>query len=181
MRIILINIITAILNNMRLSSITVLMLFCFNLQSQIVINEIQIQPAGSSTASNPQNLVDCTPIPGAEFIELYNTNPCNSVDISCYILANNIAGTSAAAHGGFRFPSGTIIPPLGFLSIGGSNSGATFNLNALCGTSNLNINPAGRWYLPNGDGYMILYDDIGNVVDAIYWTLAKWRWIYDIV
>ncbi|MCF8423072.1 MAG: gliding motility-associated C-terminal domain-containing protein [Bacteroidia bacterium] len=138
-----------------------------------------MQPAGSSSASNPQNLVDCTPNAGAEFIELYNTNPCNAVDISCYILANNIAGTSVAAHGGFRFPAGTIIPPLGFVSIGGANSGATFNLNTLCGTANLNINPAGRWYLPNGDGYMMLYNASGNVVDAIYWTLgageaSKW-------
>jgi gliding motility-associated-like protein len=155
------------------------MLLCFNLNSQIVINEIQTQPAGSTTASNPQNLVDCTPTPGAEYIELYNTNPCAAIDISCYILANNIAGTSAAAHGGFRFPAGTIVPPLGFVSVGGANSGATFNLNAQCGTANLNINAAGRWYLPNGDGFMMLYDASGTVVDAIYWTLnageaSKW-------
>jgi gliding motility-associated-like protein len=164
---------------MRFISIIILVFICFRLQSQIVINEIQTQPAGSTTASNPQNLVDCTPTPGAEYVELYNTDPCTPLDISCYILANNIAGTSAAAHGGFRFPAGTIVPPLGFVSVGGANSGATFNLNALCGTANLNINPAGRWYLPNGDGYMMLYDASGNVVDAIYWTLnsgeaSKW-------
>ena len=164
---------------MRFISIIILAFICLRLQSQIVINEIQTQPAGSTTASNPQNLVDCTPTPGAEYVELYNSDPCTPVDISCYILANNIAGTSAAAHGGFRFPAGTIIPPLGFVSVGGANSGATFNLNTLCGTANLNINPAGRWYLPNGDGYMMLYDASGNVVDAIYWTLnsgeaSKW-------
>ena len=152
---------------------------CLNSRSQIIINEIQTQPAGSTTASNPQNLVDCTPNPGAEYVELYNTDPCNAIDISCYIIANNIAGTSVAAHGGFRFPAGTIVPPLGFVSIGGANSGATFNLNTLCGTANLNINAAGRWFLPNGDGYMMLYDASGNVVDAIYWTLnageaSKW-------
>ena len=159
--------------------IIILIFIGFRLQSQIVINEIQTQPAGSTTASNPQNLVDCTPTPGAEYVELYNSDPCTPIDISCYILANNIAGTSVAAHGGFRFPAGTIIPPLGFVSVGGANSGATFNLNTLCGTANLNINPAGRWYLPNGDGYMMLYDASGNVVDAIYWTLnageaSKW-------
>ena len=159
--------------------IIILIFIGFRLQSQMVINEIQTQPAGSTTASNPQNLVDCTPTPGAEYVELYNSDPCTPIDISCYILANNIAGTSVAAHGGFRFPAGTIIPPLGFVSVGGANSGATFNLNTLCGTANLNINPAGRWYLPNGDGYMMLYDASGNVVDAIYWTLnageaSKW-------
>ena len=164
---------------MRLLTIIFSLLLCFSSKSQIVINEIQTQPAGSTTASNPQNLVDCTPTQGAEYVELYNSDPCTPVDISCYILANNIAGTSAAAHGGFRFPAGTIVPPLGFVSIGGSNSGATFNLNTLCGTANLNINAAGRWYLPNGDGYMMLYDASGNVVDAIYWTLnpgeaSKW-------
>ncbi len=164
---------------MRFITIIISMLFYYNLHSQIVINEIQTQPAGSTTASNPQNLVDCTPTPGAEYIELYNTNPCTAIDISCYILANNIAGTSVAAHGGFRFPAGTIVPPLGFVSVGGANSGATFNLNAQCGTANLNINAAGRWYLPNGDGFMMLYDASGNVVDAIYWTLnageaSKW-------
>ncbi len=164
---------------MRFIIITIFITLYFNLNAQIVINEIQTQPAGSTTASNPQNLVDCAPTPGAEYIELYNTNSCSAIDISCYILANNIAGTSAAAHGGFRFPAGTIIPPLGFVSVGGVNSGATFNLNTFCGTANLNINPAGRWYLPNGDGYMMLYDASGNVADAIYWTLnageaSKW-------
>jgi gliding motility-associated-like protein len=167
---------------MKKRRITLLIAFIgiiYSFNAQIVINEIQTQPAGSTTGSNPQNLVDCTPTPGAEYVELYNTNPCNAIDISCYIIANNIAGTSVAAHGGFRFPAGTIVPPLGFVSVGGANSGATFNLNTLCGTANLNINPAGRWYLPNGDGYMMLYDASGNVVDAIYWTLnsgeaSKW-------
>jgi gliding motility-associated-like protein len=157
------------------------MLSINKLSSQVVINEIQMQPAGSSTGTNPQNLADCAPNSGAEFIELYNTNQCASVDISCYILGTNIAGTSAAAHGAFRFPAGTTIPPLGFISIGGINSGATFILNTYCGTQNLAINPAGRWYLPNGDGYMMLYDATGAAVDAVYWTTgstaadqAKW-------
>ncbi len=154
-------------------------LLSFIAHSQVVINEVQMQPAGSATGTNPQNLVDCTPNDGAEFIELYNTDPCNSVDISCYILGCNIAGTSAASHGAFRFPSGTIIPPLGFVSIGGTNSGATFILNTYCGTANLNINPAGRWYMPNGDGYMMLYDASGTAIDAVYWTVnageaSKW-------
>ncbi len=139
--------------------------------SQVVINEVHMQPAGSTTGTNPQNLADCTPNNGAEYIELYNTDPCNVADISCYIVGCNIAGTSAAAHGAFRFPQGTIIPPLGFVSIGGTNSGATFVLNNYCGTANLNINPAGRWYMPNGDGYMMLYNSSGAAIDAVYWTI----------
>lgn len=157
------------------------LLISSKLISQVVINEIQMQPAGSSTGTNPQNLADCTPNGGAEFIELFNPNQCAAIDISCYIIGTNIAGTSAAAHGAFRFPAGTTIPPLGFVSIGGANSGATFVLNNYCGTANLAINPAGRWYLPNGDGYMMLYDASGAVVDAVYWTTgssaadqAKW-------
>jgi len=131
-----------------------------------------MQPAGSSTGTNPQNMADCAPNNGSEYIELYNSDPCQAVDIGCYILACNIAGTSAASHGAFRFPAGTMIMPLGFISIGGTNSGASFVLNNYCGTANLNINPAGRWYMPNGDGYMILYDASGAPVDAVYWTLG---------
>ena len=140
--------------------------------SQVVINEVHMNPAGSSLSSNPQNMVDCTPTPGAEYVELYNKNPCASVDISCYIIAANVAGTSTTSHGAFRFPAGTVIPPLGFVSIGGENSGATFKLNNYCGTANLAIDPSGRWYLPNGDGYLILYDASGANIDAVYWTFS---------
>ncbi len=138
--------------------------------SQVVINEVHMNPTGSGLSSNPQNMADCTPTPGAEYVELYNKNPCTSVDISCYIIAANVAGTSATSHGAFRFPAGTVIPPLGFISIGGTNSGATFKLNNYCGTANLAIDPSGRWYLPNGDGYLILYDANGVNINAVYWT-----------
>ncbi|MGE0560628.1 MAG: lamin tail domain-containing protein [Flavobacteriales bacterium] len=149
-----------------------------DLFSQVVINEVHMRPTGSSTGTNPQNLADCAPNSGGEFIELYNPDPCSSVDISCYIIANNIAGTSTSAQGAFRFPSGTVIPPLGFVSIGGAHSGATFILNNYCGTNNLATHTSGRWYLPNGDGYLMLYNSSGSPIDAVYWTTdgnaAKW-------
>jgi len=155
--------------------------FLYNtkLSGQVVFNEIHMRPSGSSTASNPQNLADCTPQSGGEFIELYNPDPCVSVDISCFIIANNIAGTSASAQGAFRFPAGTVIPPLGFVSIGGAHSGATFLLNNYCGTNNLSTHTTGRWYIPNGDGYLMLYNAVGAAIDAVYWTInageaGKW-------
>lgn len=150
---------------------TTLLLFQFFPNfSQVVINEVMIKPGPDATSSLYQSLKMCSSsTSGSEYIELYNADPCNSVDISCYIIGFNIF--TSQSHGTFRFPAGSVIPPLGFLSIGGPNSGATINLFNYCSTPNLNTGND-RWYLENGDGYIILYNPTGAVVDAVYWTFS---------
>lgn len=138
--------------------------------SQVVINEVMVKPGPDATSSLYQSLKMCSSsTSGSEYIELYNADPCNSIDISCYLIGFNVF--TSQSHGTFRFPAGSIIPPLGFLSIGGPNSGATINLFNYCSTPHLNTGND-RWYLENGDGYIILYDQTGIVVDAVYWTFS---------
>ena len=146
-------------NNLRIAMILGIMLLHYtNSLGQVVINEVMVQPQSNSTSAKFQSLSECTqPTFGSEYIELYNADPCIPIDISCYLIGFNTNFGTGGNHGTFRFPAGTIIPPLGFLSIGGPNSGATINLFNFCSTPNLNTAIA-RWFLPNGDGYLILWN-----------------------
>jgi hypothetical protein len=91
----------------------------------ILINEVMLRPvpgdgsiygigAGFTAADNE-----------GEWIELYNPDKCNAVDISCYFLGNNTNDRAdlslpAADHaGGFILPQGTIVPPQGFCIVRG--------------------------------------------------------------
>ncbi len=76
----------------------------------IVFNEIRISPVTGEINSMNE---------GHEFIELYNPNPCDTVDISCYILASD--NDDEESTWSLRFPKGTKIAPLGFLTIGGTD------------------------------------------------------------
>ncbi len=139
-------------------------------KSQVVINEVMPKPTNAGDNCDQSFVNATTPSCGREYIEIYNTNSCNSVDISCYIIASK---TSASSGGAFAFPNGTVIPPLGHLVVGAPNSSATtgsvdFLLSNYIGQSNLC--QTNRWYLENGNGWIALYDPSGNVVDAIYWT-----------
>ena len=86
----------------------------------ILINEIMLCPTtndGSSYGSNNSQR--------GEWIELYNPDLCQSIDISCYYLGNNTSdGGSTNRPGGFVIPQGTIVPPSGFVIIRGSNAPA---------------------------------------------------------
>jgi hypothetical protein len=145
--------------------------------AQIKINEVMVNPSTNSTNSQFQSLKMCSQTTyGSEYIELYNPTSC-PIDISCYFIGFN-GNFSTGVNGTFRFPTGTIIAPNGFLSIGGPNSGATLNLTSFCASTNL-ATDADRWYLPNGDGYLILWNASGVAVDAVYWTTnpneaSKW-------
>ncbi len=136
-----------------------------------------VNPSTNSTNSQFQSLKMCSQTTyGSEYIELYNPTSC-PIDISCYFIGFN-GNFSTGVNGTFRFPTGTIIAPNGFLSIGGPNSGATLNLTSFCASTNL-ATDADRWYLPNGDGYLILWNASGVAVDAVYWTTnpneaSKW-------
>jgi len=109
--------------------------------SQIVINEVMFMPGsnfstsgGDNTTSTIQSMYNTTSS-GAEWIELYNSSPCQSIDLSCYIIGGKTTSTNYAA---FAFPNGTIIPPLGFLVIGGANApNVDINLNTYIGNPRL--------------------------------------------
>lgn len=139
--------------------------------SQVVINEVHPRPSGGDTDQAFQSMFNSTVTYGSEYIELYNTSPCNSVDISCWSIGGMDGGTNGGA---FSFPSGTIIAPLSFITIGGPNApGMTFNLNLAANSARLWHSAATRWHLPNGDGWLSLYDATGASVDAVYWTFAS--------
>ncbi|MFN6084210.1 MAG: gliding motility-associated C-terminal domain-containing protein [Fluviicola sp.] len=140
---------------------------CFNFHSQIVINEINLKPSPDAIDNCIQSLKNCSSTScGNEYVEFYNNSDC-PVDISCFIFVSE--SFDGARDGAFRFPSGTILPPRGFTSIGGPNSGATFDLSTFCSDNHLLTNNA-RWYLDNGDAWVALYNDIGTLIDAVFWT-----------
>ncbi len=148
---------------------------------KILINEIMVSPGindGSISGPGPSG-------GRGEWVELYNPDACNAVDISCYILGNNtFEGTGA-----FRIPPNTIIPPLGFAIIRGvdapvipaaslvSNGGNVVNITAppevnlpgLCVVGN----PGNRFWFPNSGGWVAIYDPSGVVQDAIRWGTAN--------
>lgn len=146
-------------------------LCCFgqiSVNAQVRINEVLVNPQTNSTSSQFQSLKMCSqPTYGHEYIELYNANACDSIDISCYLIGYN--NGTGPLNGTFRFPLGTKIGPLSFLSIGGPNSNATINLTNFCSNPHLSTGND-RWYLPNGDGYLILWNNNGVAIDAVYWT-----------
>jgi|GEM_PF-3764739 len=157
-------------------------------KAQVVINELMVYP-GSPTPNDPKGIMransfysECAKFGGDptetwEWVELYNTSPCDSVDISCFTLAANndnvpnICGTSFSEinAGAFTFPRGTKIPPLGFITVGGVNGGknSTFNLNDY--KANGFLCAGSRWFLDNKFGWIALYDRNANALDAVYW------------
>ena len=150
-------------------------LFSVSVSSQVVINEIGVKPGTSSTASADQSMKNCaTPTDGREYIELYNKSSCSVVDISCYFLATP-DGVSSGAGGTFRFPAGTTIPPLGFISIGGPLSSATIKMNTFCSGANSTYlqTSLSRWFIDNSEAYAALYDANGNPLDVVYWTFSS--------
>jgi hypothetical protein len=138
----------------------------------VVINEVQVKPPVDALSATYQSMFNCSnPTFGAEWVELYNPDPCLSMDVSGYILG---ARTIATNFGAVMLPAGTTIPPLGFLVLGGPNAPSVdINLTSLCATSNMCIDGDGRWYMENGDGWVALYRPTGTVADAVYWTFSS--------
>ena len=158
--------------NLIVSFIIIYNLACYSVFSQVVINEVNVNPAGG-TSSAIQSLKVCSSSSsGEEYFELYNTNDCPA-DISCFIIGFNQG--SNALNGTFRFPIGTSIPGKGFLSIGGPNSGANINIYSFCtGTNSAHLSTGNdRWYINNGDGYVCLYNASGAPIDLVYWTFSS--------
>lgn len=140
----------------------------------ILINELMISPSlNDGSISGPG-----TGSGRGEWIELYNPNLCEFVDISCYFLGNN----TNEGNGGFIIPPGTIVPPGGFCLIRGANvTPVPTNLlyanggNVIEVIVPLNITDAGvcssgtRVWFPNAGGWFAFYDNLGVAQDAVSW------------
>lgn len=147
---------------------------CFYSGPPILINELMISPSvndGSISGPGPAG-------GRGEWIELYNPDLCDSVDISCYYLGNS----TAEGSGGFRLPTGTIVPPNGFCMVRGINvAPVPSNLLVQNGGNVVEvvvpgeINQTGicctgtRVWFPNAGGWFAFYDANGNPVDAVRW------------
>ena len=149
----------------------------------ILINEIMLSPSsydGSIWEPNCNLNARC-----GEWIELYNPDLCESVDISCYYLGNN-ANDGGNYSGGFVIPSGTIVPPRGFVIIRGQNAPAVpSSLLVQNGGNTLeiivsNANNAAcigsggtRIWFPNAGGWFAFYNAAGQPQDAVSWASAS--------
>jgi gliding motility-associated-like protein len=153
----------------------------YQAQAQVVINEIVVAPAGGTTTNSlftRCGAFDGSAATGAlEWVELFNSDPCNPVDIGCFILASNsgevrgICGrpgdnSSSDNAGSFTFPAGTIIPPNGYITIG-VGSIHTFNLSQYLNSNLLCVER--RWFLADVGSWLGLYRPNGQIVNAVYW------------
>lgn len=145
----------------------------------ILINEVMLSPNpndgsiyGGTTPSTQQG----------EWIELYNPDLCNPIDISCYILGNYTEdqGTFLTEEygGGFIIPAGTVVPPGGFAVIRGQNATPVDpNLLVMNGGNTVEVivdnnvctDGGSRLWFPNSGGWFAFYNELGEPQDAIYW------------
>lgn len=140
----------------------------------ILINELMMSPN-----SNDGSLWGGTVSQRGEWIELYNPNICESVDISCFYLGNN-ANDSDPYPGGYVIPAGTVVPPAGFALIRGVNAPAVpANLLVENGGNVLELVVSGagvcvgggsRLWFPNAGGWFAFYDNNGVPQDAVSWA-----------
>lgn len=154
----------------------------------ILINEIMLSPTiGDGSISG-----DAVSGGRGEWIELYNPDICNPVDISCYYLGNSARVSTGSAGGGFQIPAGTIVPPGGFCLVRGVNAPPVPTANLVANGGNTieiivpaNITddgvcvgpeeggffpmPATRLWFPNAGGWFAFYDSTGEPQDAISW------------
>ncbi len=149
----------------------------------IMINELMVSPTSGDGSLSGVGAGDGR----GEWIELYNPNWCDSVDISCYYLGNSAPGASALSgtqSGGYVIPGGTIIPPLGFALIRGVNAAPVppgllvangGNVVELIVPSEITdpgvcVGPdATRLWFPNAGGWFAFYDAQGVPQDAVRW------------
>lgn len=143
----------------------------------ILINELMISPVtGDGSLSGPG------PNGGrGEWIELYNPDVCNPVDISCYYLGNY----TFEGAGGFRLPDNVIVPPAGFVVVRGIDAPPVPFANLVANGGNVieiicppEINmtgvcvvgtPGNRLWFPNAGGWFAFYNAQGVPQDAVRW------------
>jgi gliding motility-associated-like protein len=141
----------------------------------ILINELMISPlADDGSISGPG-----IGLGRGEWIELYNPNLCEPVDISCFFLGNY----TNEGSGGVRLPDNLIVPPGGFVMVRGINvAPVPSNLLVANGGNVLevivppNVTDEGvccagpRVWFPNAGGWFAFYDTAGNAQDAVSWA-----------
>ena len=143
----------------------------------ILINEIMMAPAigdGSLWGGNFDQR--------GEWIELYNPDICEPVDVSCYYLGNN-ASDGGNHPGGYVIPPGTVVPPAGFVLIRGinaspvppelliENGGNTIEL--VVEGEGVCVGGGSRLWFPNAGGWFAFYNSEGEPQDAVSWTSAN--------
>lgn len=140
----------------------------------ILINELMISPV-----ENDGSLSGPGPDGGrGEWIELYNPDLCESVDISCYYLGNY----TFEGEGGFVIPPGTVVPPTGFAMVRGAtaapvpsnllvqNGGNVVEIVVPSQVTNEGVCSGGnRLWFPNFGGWFAFYDRNGVPQDAVRW------------
>lgn len=147
----------------------------------ILINEIQVAPStNDGSISGPGG----TDSGRGEWIELYNPNVCEPVDISCYYLGNAAIDGLFTYGGGFQLPAGTIIPPAGFCLVRGEyapavpshlkveNGGNVVEIvipSGITGDGVCVSSGGSRLWFPNLGGWFAFYDNHGVPQDAISW------------
>jgi len=125
-----------------------------------------VTPAGGVATNSLYDWI--SPLDDAQWIELYNTSPCDSIDISCFVLASNMSDSTSLNTGTFLFPGGTIIPPLGLIVVGGNAAiNKTFNI---YGSINPTFCVSERWWLRDNAGWIALYNQSSAPIDAVYWN-----------
>ncbi|MES2567304.1 MAG: lamin tail domain-containing protein [Bacteroidota bacterium] len=135
---------------------TALVFIGVGLKSQVFINEIMINPSGTSDGANMPNT--------AEWVEFYNGS-ASAVDMSCWFFSD---GDFAVT-----FPSGTTIAAGGYYTVASAaGSGLTPNLNwASCGCTSGSSSEVGIF--TNSVEQVILYNSSGTIMDAIIWSTGQ--------
>jgi len=145
----------------------------------ILINELMISPTVNDGSISGNGGVSTG---RGEWIELYNPNLCEPIDISCFYLGNN----TAEGAGGFVIPAGTVVPAAGFCMIRGANA-APVPTNLLVANGGnvvevvvpFDITDPGvcaggtRLWFPNSGGWFAFYDQNGVPQDAVSWAAAS--------
>jgi gliding motility-associated-like protein len=127
--------------------------FSLGAQCTVVINEILINgPGDCDGVCNPNT---------EEWLELFN--PCDvPADLSCWVLGDGDYTVT--------FPPGTQIAAGGYFVIGSLNSGPQVDLflgSCACAVGSL----IGTF--TNSNEQVLLFDDQGNIQDAIYWGVGQ--------
>ena len=143
--------------------------------AQVVINEVMHKPGPNNNTNQG--------IRRKEYVEIYNKG-CSPVDIGCWVVGSAGMGiqtvTNPSYIGAFQFAAGTIINPGQHLVVGGTESqngtgyspaDIDYDVKQFLNTNT--CDPNTNWLLPNGDGWIALYDDTGTPIDAVYWSFSS--------
>ncbi len=148
----------------------------------ILINEVMIRPVSGNGSIYGWEPGSSASARQGEWIELYNPDICQSVDVSCYFLGNCAHDGSPLQYygAGYEIPQGTIVPPRGFVIVRGvnapavppalliQNGGKTVEL-VISNTSAVCLDGGYRMWFPDAGGWFAFYDDEGIPQDAISW------------